>query len=91
MDIKKDVKRRYSEIDNYMNTLLGNYTELSTRVNKETLINTISNYLSVWFVGTYLNHIDWREHSNITNQYMGMFRYLYRTRISEHWEKINLK
>lgn len=91
MDIKKDVKRRYSEIDNYMNTLLGNYTEFGTKVNKETLVNTISNYLSVWFVGTYLNHIDWREHSNITNQYMGMFRYLYRTRISEHWEKINLK
>lgn len=91
MDIKKDIKRRYSEINNYVGVLLGNYTEFSTKVSKETLVNTISNYLSVWFVGTYLNHIDWREHSNITNQYMGMFRYLYRTRISEHWEKINLK
>ncbi len=91
MEIQKDIKRRYSEIDNYVNVLLGNYDKFSTKVNKETLVNTVSNYLSVWFVGTYLNHIDWREHSSLTNQYMGMFRYLYRTRISEHWEKINLK
>lgn len=91
MEIQRDIKRRYSEIDNYVNLLLGNYDKFGTKINKETFVNTISTYLSVWFVGTYLNHIDWREHSNLTNQYSGVFRYMFRTRISEHWDKINLK
>jgi hypothetical protein len=93
MIVPPHIKRRIVQIDNYLTQRLTLYPQYFTSQRKEGYLNRMTRDLSEWFVQTY----DYRfgsdelrtEYYKKVNELIPVIKYLIRTKVIVHWEKMN--
>ena len=87
MEIPLVIKRRYLDIEQYLDRLLKNYSHYPKVTIKESFINHACNNLSLWFVTKYTINKDNGGYHVQIKEYRSIFVYMFRTRISIYWEE----
>jgi hypothetical protein len=90
MNIPTYVRRRVVEIDNYLTQRLTLYPQYFTSQRKEGYLNRMTRDLSEWFIQT----VEFRygmpaDYYKKVNDLIPVIKYLYRTKLILHWEKMN--
>ena len=90
MEISTSIKRRVSNIDDYLTSHLMSHPFYLVSQHREEYLNTISRQISEWYIQTYdrdmLIHDDYYKK---VNELIPMMKYMFRTKIVLHWEKMN--
>jgi hypothetical protein len=90
MNIPTYVRRRVVEIDNYLTQRLTLYPQYFTSQRKDGYLNRMTRDLSEWFIQTYDFHYGMpTDYYKKVNDLIPVIKYLYRTKIILHWEKMN--
>jgi hypothetical protein len=91
MIIPPFIKRRVVEIDNYLTQNLLDYPYYLVSQHKEEYLFSISRDLSGWFIQTYYcrSEVFHTEYYKKVNEIIPFIKYLIRTKIILHWEKMN--
>jgi hypothetical protein len=90
MIIPPFIKRRVVEIDNYLTQNLLDHPYYLVSQHKEEYLFSISRDLSGWFIQTH----DYRselhtDYYKKVNEIIPVIKYLIRTKVVSHWEKMN--
>ena len=84
------VKRRFVEIDSYLTHYVIASPPLPVPKHKEEYLCSVSRHISEWFIQVYdkdsLIHTDYYKK---VNELMPIMKYLFRTKVVLHWEKMN--
>jgi len=92
MEISTSIKRRVSEIDSYLNVFLTHQPYFHIGHHKERYLEFISRNLSEWFVQTHEHdYFIHNEYYKRVNELIPIMKYMFRTKIILHWEKMNGK
>jgi hypothetical protein len=90
MIIPPHIKRRVVEIDNYLTQNLLDHPCYLVSQHKEEYLFSISRYLSGWFIQTYdFSYGMPTDYYKKVNDLIPVIKYLYRTKLILHWEKMN--
>jgi len=87
------IKRRFVEMDYHLTQRLTLYPQYFTSLHVEGYLNRITRDLSEWFIQTY----DYRpdsdelrtEYYKRVNELIPIIKYMIRTKVIVHWEKMN--
>jgi len=93
MIIPPHIKRRVVDIDNYITQRLIDHPYYLVSQHVEGYLNRMTRDLSEWFIQTY----DYRPDSDVSrteyykkvNELIPIMKYMFRTKIVLHWEKMN--
>jgi len=86
------IKRRVVEIDYHLTQRLTLYPQYFTSLHVEEYLNRITRDLSEWFVQTYdFRHGMPDDYYKKVNDLIPVIKYLIRTKVVLHWEKMNNK
>jgi len=92
MIIPPYIKRRVVEIDYHITQRLTLYPQYFTSLHVEGYLNRITRDLSEWFVQTYdFRHGMPDDYYKKVNDLIPVIKYLIRTKVVSHWEKMNNK
>jgi hypothetical protein len=90
MEISTSIKRRVSNIDDYLTSHLMSYPFYLVSQHREEYLNKISRQISEWYIQTYdrdmLIHADYYKK---VNELIPIMKYMFRTKIVLHWEYMN--
>jgi hypothetical protein len=90
MVIPPHIKRRVVEIDYHITQRLTLYPQYFTSLHVEGYLNRITRDLSEWFVQTYdFRHGMPDDYYKKVNDLIPVIKYLIRTKVVSHWEKMN--
>lgn len=84
MEIPPAIRRRYGEIELYLNDSLKLYNVLILSKTKEQSINQVCNSIAVWFHISYGSYIDLS-----VDELRKFFIFMFRTKLSIYWEEQN--
>jgi hypothetical protein len=90
MIIPPHIKRRVVDIDNYLTQRLTLYPQYFTSQRKEGYLNRMTRDLSEWFIQTYdFSYGMPTDYYKKVNDLIPVIKYLIRTKVVSHWEKMN--
>ena len=90
MIIPPHIKRRVVDIDYYLTQRLTLYPQYFTSQRKEGYLNRMTRDLSEWFIQTYdFRHGMPDDYYKKVNDLIPVIKYLIRTKVIVHWEKMN--
>jgi hypothetical protein len=90
MIIPPHIKRRVVDIDYHLTQRLTLYPQYFTSQHKEEYLFSISRYLSEWFIQTYdFSYGMPTDYYKKVNELIPVIKYLIRTKVIVHWEKMN--
>jgi hypothetical protein len=90
MIIPPHIKRRVVEIDYHLTQRLTLYPQYFTSLHVEGYLNRITRDLSEWFIQTYdFSYGMPTDYYKKVNELMPIMKYLFRTKVVLHWEKMN--
>jgi|APGre2960657404_1045060.scaffolds.fasta_scaffold140347_2 hypothetical protein len=87
MEVPPLIKRRYVDIEKYLDGLLLNYKKYPKVDIKEKFIHNVCQNLSLWFVREYSYYEDNHDMGEQVNEFRKYFIYAFRTKISIFWEQ----
>ena len=87
MNVPPLIKRRYVDIEKYLDGLLLNYNKYPKVDIKEKFIHNVCQNLSLWFVRQYSYHMEFVGLGNQVNEFRKYFIYAFRTKITLFWEQ----
>ena len=91
MIVPSYIKRRVIELDYHLSMFLSSHPDYLNKQHKEKYLETVSRYISEWFIHTY----DYRSDDLATDYYkkvnelIPIIKYLIRTKVILHWEQKN--
>jgi hypothetical protein len=92
MIIPPHIKRRAVQIDDYLTMRLTLFPQYFTSQRKEGYLNRMTRDLSEWFIQTYdFRHGMPDDYYKKVNDLIPVIKYLIRTKVVLHWEKMNNK
>jgi len=90
MIIPPYIKRRVVDIDYHLTQRLTLYPQYFTSQRKEGYLNRMTRDLSEWFIQTYDFHYGMPDdYYKKVNDLIPVIKYLIRTKVIVHWEKMN--
>jgi hypothetical protein len=90
MIIPPHIKRRVVEIDYHLTQRLTLYPQYFTSLHVEGYLNRITRDLSEWFIQTYdFSYGMPTDYYKKVNELIPVIKYLIRTKVIVHWEKMN--
>ena len=87
MNVPPLIKRRYVDIEKYLDGLLLNYKKYPKVDVTGHFIQYVCNNMSIWFVREYSYYMENFGLGNQVDEYRQLFVYMFRTKISIFWEQ----
>jgi predicted transcriptional regulator len=89
MEIPTSIKRRVTDIECYLDNTILNSPSFHVTHHKERYLEFMSRSLSIWFVlNYYVTSFNDDYHTKV-NETVPFMKYLFRTKLILHWEKMN--
>ena len=90
MIVPPHIKRRVVEIDYHLTQRLTLYPHYLDSLPKEGYLNSMTRDLSEWFIQTYdFSYGMPTDYYKKVNELIPVIKYLIRTKVIVHWEKMN--